>query len=458
MSKLYLVRHGKCDWNTTHVLGAADRPLTEDGKKDAKIVAELLKSKHIDLIYSSPLQRALGTAREIARHHGLGVIVVKEFTERSHGTSECRLRTEVPEYLEIAGSYDRKFEGGESLRDVEARVTPRLSDLINLNHGRDILIVAHNDVMQAMHRYLTACSVEEMIRFTFERAAVYEYELPSKYDFHLHSTFSDGKNTVDEMAGAAASFGFREIAFTEHFSPLLVRVDRQLNRRTQIRPEDVNQFYQECETAQKKHGIKVLKGFELNYLEFDEQMLKGFVSQYEPDILRLAVHHLELLQDWQRIGRLDKKGYSVYVDTAFEELVRQYGGLRNLCQAYFQRLQNAVKAGFQHLCPNAAVAHLTLFAKNQAYDAKVAEPLMQQALKVMLDQDVALEVNFHYRPQNHEPRPPFTVARGFSQLGGKLFFGSDAHSVDQVAMASASYQEFENNKGHANYLGCLKCK
>lgn len=35
-------------------------------------------------------------------------------------------------------------------------------------------------------------------------------------DLHLHTDFSDGKNTIEEMAEAAVSCGLREICFTDH--------------------------------------------------------------------------------------------------------------------------------------------------------------------------------------------------------------------------------------------------
>lgn len=36
------------------------------------------------------------------------------------------------------------------------------------------------------------------------------------YDMHMHTTNSDGRNTVDEMCGAAIEKGVSGIAFTDH--------------------------------------------------------------------------------------------------------------------------------------------------------------------------------------------------------------------------------------------------
>ena len=36
-------------------------------------------------------------------------------------------------------------------------------------------------------------------------------------DFHLHTTFSDGKNTPEEMVLAAIRRGFDTVAFSDHY-------------------------------------------------------------------------------------------------------------------------------------------------------------------------------------------------------------------------------------------------
>ena len=68
--KLYIVRHGQCEWNALHkVCGSTDSPLTEKGRaqaaETAALVAEMTKDEPIDLIIASPLSRALETGKAI---------------------------------------------------------------------------------------------------------------------------------------------------------------------------------------------------------------------------------------------------------------------------------------------------------------------------------------------------------------------------------------------------------
>src|SRR3989338_8463011 len=64
MAKLYLLRHSKSQWNKDNrFAGWVDNPLSEEGKTQAKEIAEKLDLKNlkIDAIYSNALIRCLET-------------------------------------------------------------------------------------------------------------------------------------------------------------------------------------------------------------------------------------------------------------------------------------------------------------------------------------------------------------------------------------------------------------
>lgn len=68
MKTLYLIRHAKSSWE--YDLPDDQRPLNERGKSDANLIGNFLSGldKTIDLIKSSPANRAITTARIIIRH------------------------------------------------------------------------------------------------------------------------------------------------------------------------------------------------------------------------------------------------------------------------------------------------------------------------------------------------------------------------------------------------------
>lgn len=68
MKTIYFVRHGECESNVKRLIAGSsdDSPLTPKGYEQAQDAATELQGKQIDLIVSSPLIRALETARRIS--------------------------------------------------------------------------------------------------------------------------------------------------------------------------------------------------------------------------------------------------------------------------------------------------------------------------------------------------------------------------------------------------------
>lgn len=66
---IYILRHGETALNSLNVLqGRSDHPLNETGIRQAEAAARLLRERGVtfDLVFSSPLVRALETARIVA--------------------------------------------------------------------------------------------------------------------------------------------------------------------------------------------------------------------------------------------------------------------------------------------------------------------------------------------------------------------------------------------------------
>ena len=64
--RLILTRHGKTVENMNDIMqGWLPGELSEEGKEQAKHVAERLKDRKIDVAYSSDLKRCVDTAKEI---------------------------------------------------------------------------------------------------------------------------------------------------------------------------------------------------------------------------------------------------------------------------------------------------------------------------------------------------------------------------------------------------------
>lgn len=146
MKHLYFIRHGESELNAQRIFaGQTDTPLNDIGRKQAKAAGEQAKSEHFDAIVSSPLQRALETARIIAQEIGYppeNVAVNAIFQERSLGSLEGMSWDAVDEHHTTAAdveSWDslleRARQGLEILRTLEADT---------------VLLVSHGSYIRAL--------------------------------------------------------------------------------------------------------------------------------------------------------------------------------------------------------------------------------------------------------------------------------------------------------------------
>ena len=89
MKSLYLIRHAKSSWATAS-LSDFERPLKSRGLSDATLMGKILfkKSLTIDLIRSSPANRAISTARLIAQEIKYPLDEIQTVKKMYHATMD----------------------------------------------------------------------------------------------------------------------------------------------------------------------------------------------------------------------------------------------------------------------------------------------------------------------------------------------------------------------------------
>ena len=166
MTRFYLVRHGETEWNRIRrIQGVSDIPLNDTGRAQAAAVGDILAKHRFDLIVSSPLSRALETARIISRRLGMPLpLVVPELIERNYGDAEGQTRAELDSQYP-PGS---EIPGREERASVTARAVRTLQDLAVRHPDADIIAVAHGGLIRSVVDYaapgvydepITNCSV-----------------------------------------------------------------------------------------------------------------------------------------------------------------------------------------------------------------------------------------------------------------------------------------------------------
>lgn len=157
--EFYIFRHGQTDMN---VAGrwqgqGIDLPLNDKGVEQAHILAEELKSSGLEVIFSSPLKRAVQTADIVASSLKIPVFTDQGLTEGCFGVAEGKTKQEIHRlYPETAAAWhsleddflDVCFEGGETKRQIQQRIAQALKRIARQNDYSVIGISAHSAVVR----------------------------------------------------------------------------------------------------------------------------------------------------------------------------------------------------------------------------------------------------------------------------------------------------------------------
>lgn len=154
MTHIILVRHGETEWNAAkRAQGHADVPLNAAGREQALDAARELAAFPVEAVYSSDLGRALDTAKEIARVHGVAVEVEPRFREIDQGqwtglTTE-EIRAGWPDLWGPARHYSAR-PGGESPGEVRRRALAALRQVVAAHPSGTVVVVSHGGTIRCL--------------------------------------------------------------------------------------------------------------------------------------------------------------------------------------------------------------------------------------------------------------------------------------------------------------------
>ena len=157
VTRLFLVRHGATTASAEdRFAGSIDTPLSEEGRRQARLLGERLAREDIDAVYASPMTRAMETAKLACRDPKS----TPELREIAHGHWEGLTRAEAEQRYpaEIAAWEEDPFtfapEGGESGVLVLARALPVIRAIVERHQGKQVLVVSHKATLR-----LVLCSL-----------------------------------------------------------------------------------------------------------------------------------------------------------------------------------------------------------------------------------------------------------------------------------------------------------
>jgi DNA polymerase (family 10)/putative hydrolase len=198
------------------------------------------------------------------------------------------------------------------------------------------------------------------------------YEDTLSGDFHVHTNYTDGKNTIIEYCQKARQNNLKVIAFTEH-----VRKDITYNYEVFL--------YDVLQAKKEYNNLKILSGCEAKILDINGELDAPKEVLDQCDVVIGVFHSFK----WK-----DKKRYLTALKAMLGNPIVDIWG------------------------------HPTLFAKK--YSIKLADKEIKEIISVCIEHGILIERNFKYNI------PDINFMKLAINKGAKFVMGSDAHSISEL--------------------------
>jgi len=203
-TRLVIVRHGETDWSrTSRHTGRTDIPLTDAGREAARELAAALSGRAFTRVLSSPLARALETARLAG--FGDRVELDDDLREWDYGVYEGRTRVDIAKEIPGWTVWSNPIVGGETLDELGERADRVIQAL--LPAGGDVLLFSHGHFLRVLAaRWIEAAPVTAS-RLELWTATV--SELGWETDRRVIELWNVGRPTPSEGPSTAPAAGSR---------------------------------------------------------------------------------------------------------------------------------------------------------------------------------------------------------------------------------------------------------
>jgi histidinol-phosphatase (PHP family) len=240
-------------------------------------------------------------------------------------------------------------------------------------------------------------------------------------DYHIHSSFSDGRAAPEDYIPAAVAAGLQEIGFSEHLTLFRGSLDWSMDA------SDIIPYLNHLNSlVGNVSGIKVRKGLEVDFLPGKEKDIWSLLKKTKLDYAIGSVHYLG----------------DFPVDTGPEF----YDGrnIDNLFETYFENVIAAAASGLFDI-----IAHCDLIRIYGFKPTTEPDTLYRKLARSFKIHDVAFEINTNGRNRPiGDFYPDRKYLRIFREENVPVCVNSDAHMPSRVAQYFDEAYELLKNAGY----------
>lgn len=240
-------------------------------------------------------------------------------------------------------------------------------------------------------------------------------------DFHIHSSFSDGNNTPEEMVKKAIEKGMQEIGFSDHSYTFF---DERY-----CMPKDNSEYFKTISALKKKYcdKINIYCGIEQDFYSSQP------TNQY--DYIIGSVHYVKM------------GNYYIPVDeslTDFKSKTDKYfsGDPISFAEEYFNTVANVIDKTNADI-----IGHFDLISKFNSVNLfdetdKRYVAAWKNAVDKLLKYNKPFEINTGAISRGYKdfPYPSENIINYIKANGGRFILSSDAHSTDGICFEFYKWQ------------------
>lgn len=244
------------------------------------------------------------------------------------------------------------------------------------------------------------------------------------FDLHIHTTYSDGKDSPENIIKTAVKMGLKEIGFSDHsYTPF--------DTSYCINENDIDKYIDEINHLKEMYNdqIVVHLGIEQDY--YSTQNTDKF------DYIIGSVHYIKINDEYIPVdesAEILNKSVNRYFDGDIYSLIEQYyDTVANVCSK-----TNADIIGHIDLISKFNENNILFDENNERY-----KNAFKYACDKLLECNKIFEINTGAisRGYRTSPYPSSDIYNYLKKHGAKFILSSDSHSKDNLCYGFKKYQD-----------------